>query len=583
MDYPKSTPNVGLVGGKFVDENTSTGQPGSLIPASWGNAVTDELLAVIQAAGLTPSESDLGQLQKAIQSLAASDVKRTVRVATTGAIALSGAQTIDGVAIVAGDRVLVKDQATGSQNGIYTAAAAAWVRALDMNESAECTPGHLVLIESGTANAGSIWQLSNTTLPTLGTTALVYARMFGKTGVAAGTYRSVTVDVQGRVIAGSNPTTLAGYGIADAYTQTQVNNLLAGKAASATTLAGYGIADAYTQTQVNNLLASKAASATTLAGYGIADAYTQTQVNNLLAGKAAKATTLAGYGITDGLKAGDYGSPTADTARHFRITANVEADATSWNTLVNEGLHWNLVKGSNPDGPGGSEYYYCKTYVRLPWNSTTGQGAVQQFAEPYATPNGASEYWYRGLNGATWSPWVKIQTSADMATQAQAEAGLSVTSWMSPLRVFQAIAKAVVQATESMAGIAKIATQALTNAGADDTTMVTPKKLRAGFAINLGTNGYIVLPSWMSGLIFQWGRVATPTADAEYAVTFPLAFTTAVRTIQVAFGYTGERVNDGNVAQVGAYTLQGFTANRQDIYSQTSMPSSYISYFAVGY
>lgn len=141
MDYPKSTPNVGLVGGKFVDENTGTGQPGSLIPATWGNAVTDELLAVIKAAGIVPAEGDLTQLLKAVQAIAASDIKRTVRVATTGAIALSGVQSIDGVAVVAGDRVLVKDQAAGAQNGIYTVAAAAWIRALDLNESAECTRG----------------------------------------------------------------------------------------------------------------------------------------------------------------------------------------------------------------------------------------------------------------------------------------------------------------------------------------------------------------------------------------------------------------------------------------------------------
>lgn len=378
MDYPKSTPNVGLVGGKFVDENTGTGQPGSLIPAAWGNSVTDELLAVIVAAGLTPSENDLTQLQKAIQSLAASDVKRTVRVATTGAIALSGVQTIDGVALAAGNRVLVKDQAAASQNGIYTVAAGAWVRALDANESAECVPGHLVIVESGTAHGGAIWQLSNTTLPTLGTTALVYARVFGKTGVAAGTYRSVTIDVQGRVTEGSNPTTLAGYGITDVYTQAQVDNLLAGKAGNATTLAGYGITDAYTQSQVNALLAAKAPLAspaftgiptvpTAAAGTNnlqaastafvqaaiaalvgsspaaldtlkeLADAIGNdpnfaTTVLNALADKASKATTLAGYGITDGFRA--------------------DWSASDYNALNASGLY-RLGSGSTANRPAG--------------------------------------------------------------------------------------------------------------------------------------------------------------------------------------------------------------------------------------
>jgi hypothetical protein len=57
-----------------------------------------------------------------------------------------------------------------------------------------------------------------------GTTAI--ALTLANSGVTAGTYKSVTVDAKGRVTAGTNPTTLSGYGITDAYTQTQVNNLL---------------------------------------------------------------------------------------------------------------------------------------------------------------------------------------------------------------------------------------------------------------------------------------------------------------------------------------------------------------------
>lgn len=69
MDFPNSQPDVGLVGGVFVDENPATGQPGSRIPAGWGNAVTQELLAVIEAAGLDPAEDDTTQLLKAIRAL----------------------------------------------------------------------------------------------------------------------------------------------------------------------------------------------------------------------------------------------------------------------------------------------------------------------------------------------------------------------------------------------------------------------------------------------------------------------------------------------------------------------------------
>lgn len=69
MDYPRSVSGVGLVNGKFVDENTATGQVGSLIPSAWGNNVTDELLAVIQAGELEPDEANHSQLLQAIQAI----------------------------------------------------------------------------------------------------------------------------------------------------------------------------------------------------------------------------------------------------------------------------------------------------------------------------------------------------------------------------------------------------------------------------------------------------------------------------------------------------------------------------------
>ncbi|CAI8864268.1 phage tail protein [Pseudomonas zeae] len=67
MDYPKSMPGVGLVNSRFVDENPLTGTPGSLIPAEWGNALTEEVLAVIKAAGIEPTEGLNTQLLEAIR------------------------------------------------------------------------------------------------------------------------------------------------------------------------------------------------------------------------------------------------------------------------------------------------------------------------------------------------------------------------------------------------------------------------------------------------------------------------------------------------------------------------------------
>ncbi len=67
MDFPKSVPGVGLVDGRFVNEDPVAGRAGSLIPAEWGNALTDEVLAVVGAGGLNADEQDHGQLLKAIR------------------------------------------------------------------------------------------------------------------------------------------------------------------------------------------------------------------------------------------------------------------------------------------------------------------------------------------------------------------------------------------------------------------------------------------------------------------------------------------------------------------------------------
>ncbi|WP_404940838.1 phage tail protein [Pseudomonas mosselii] len=164
------------------------------------------------------------------EELARQDFKHSVQVATTAAITLSGLQTIDGVALQAGTRVLVKDQAAAKDNGLYLVAAGAWTRCSDADSDAKVTPGLLVLVEKGAANADSAWQLVSDGPINLGVSAQDYEMAFGRSGVTAGTYRSVSVDKYGRVNAASNPTTAAGYGLTDVYTKGQVDTALALKA-----------------------------------------------------------------------------------------------------------------------------------------------------------------------------------------------------------------------------------------------------------------------------------------------------------------------------------------------------------------
>ncbi|MGE4448559.1 MAG: hypothetical protein AB7E15_09710 [Azospira sp.] len=130
------------------------------------------------------------------------DYKDSCRVATTANLgALSGLLTIDGVVLIAGDRVLVKDQGAGSQNGIYVAAAGAWSRAADFDENSEVTSGALVPVAEGTAGADTVWMLTTDGVITVGVTSLAFGAVNGNVGTP-GTYNQVTVDAKGRVIAG---------------------------------------------------------------------------------------------------------------------------------------------------------------------------------------------------------------------------------------------------------------------------------------------------------------------------------------------------------------------------------------------
>lgn len=144
------------------------------------------------------------------------DAKQSVRVASTTDLVLSGLQAVDGIALVASDRVLVTAQGNPVQNGIYTVAAGAWLRSADADANLEVTPGMLVPVEQGTVNADSLWQLVTDAPILLGSTGLVFEMAAGPSGLTAGTYRSVTVNKRGQVTGGTNPTTLAGYGITDA-------------------------------------------------------------------------------------------------------------------------------------------------------------------------------------------------------------------------------------------------------------------------------------------------------------------------------------------------------------------------------
>jgi hypothetical protein len=117
------------------------------------------------------------------------DIKDSVRVATTANITISTdlnvGDTIDGVTLADGDRVLVKDQSTASENGIYVAGSSP-ARSGDANTSAEVTSGLFVFVEEGTAGADNGYVLTTNNPITLDTTNLSFAQFSGAGQIVAG-------------------------------------------------------------------------------------------------------------------------------------------------------------------------------------------------------------------------------------------------------------------------------------------------------------------------------------------------------------------------------------------------------------
>lgn len=296
------------------------------------------------------------------------DAKASCLAATTANITLSGTQTIDGVAVTAGQRVLVKDQSTQSQNGIYVCAAGSWSRSTDANTWDELVSAY-TFIEQGTANGNNGYTCTIAAGGTLGTTAVTWVQFSGAgqinagagltktgntlavgtasssrivvnaddidlatTGITAGTYKSITIDAYGRATGGTNPTTLAGYGITDAYTTTYIDTLFgttasaatsaAAAASSATAAAGSASSASTSATNASTSATAAATSATAAAASATAAAASAASIDPATIMRNNAAQTLTVNSSSDALKITQTGSGNA------LYIEDVAADAT---------------------------------------------------------------------------------------------------------------------------------------------------------------------------------------------------------------------------------------------------------------
>ena len=154
------------------------------------------------------------------------DVKASVKCATTSTITLSGTQTIDGISVAAGDRVLVKNQSTTSENGIYIVSNSAWSRSSDMDVWTELVSA-FTFVEEGTANADSGWVCTVNAGGTLGSSAVTFAQFSGAGSYTAG--NGITLTGNSFSVTGtSNRISVSGSGVDIASTyvgQTSITTL----------------------------------------------------------------------------------------------------------------------------------------------------------------------------------------------------------------------------------------------------------------------------------------------------------------------------------------------------------------------
>ncbi len=186
--------NYGLAGiGSDVQFGKSGGRLIYDTSSSFFKFTTDGTTLSQARVATTPSNANDAASKSYVDStINGLDVKESVHLATTAAGTLASSfaagQTIDGVALVAGDRILIKDQADASENGVYTVnASGAPTRATDFDADSEVTAGAFFFVEEGTTNGNNGFTLTTNDAITVGTTDLTFTQFSGSGQITAGT------------------------------------------------------------------------------------------------------------------------------------------------------------------------------------------------------------------------------------------------------------------------------------------------------------------------------------------------------------------------------------------------------------
>lgn len=327
-----------------------------------------------------------------------------------------------------------------------------------------------------------------------------------------GEFTRVKVNNRGVVLSGDNPSTLAGMGITDSYTKTEIEAMIA--QASALPV---GTMVAFPVNKIAPGFLEIDGSVKSIAAY-------------------PDLATFLGTAFNTG----------GEGASNFRLPESRGEFLRGWDH--GRGVDAGRAIGSFQAGQ--VESHDHAVY------------SVEKYSSPSALGSSGASAPHTG--GTTQN--LRSGTAGGNETRPRNLAVMwCIKAWNAPINQgnidIAALAVLAAQATENNQGTAKIATDIHMLDSANDTVIATPKKLRKGFAISLTANGYIAFPSWLGGLIVQWG---TGLYVADTPVTFPIAFPSACLTL-VACGtnYDAPKPAYQKVVPVSAYsqTKTGFLAS----------------------
>ena len=240
------------------------------------------------------------------------DIKDSVKVATTANGTLSSAfannSTVDGVTLATGDRILIKDQSTGSENGIYTVnASGAPTRATDFDANTEVTGGAFVFVEQGTANGDNGYVVTNNGTVNVGTDAIAFTQFSGA----------------GQITAGDGLTKGTG------STQNTIN------AVGSTTILVEADAIKVKSSATANQILLSSGSTSTQPTYGQLPLGNSNSVTGTLAvaNGGSGATSFTDHGLLVGSGSGAFTALAAGTAGQFLISGGASADPSYTSTI----------------------------------------------------------------------------------------------------------------------------------------------------------------------------------------------------------------------------------------------------------